>query len=408
MDKNMDSQEKLEALKERISALIATEDPANRCYYQAQMAELSREETRSDRFFSSLLEIFVHLEFEEKEAVGHWERIVDHATALSQRLERKVGIHLTIVDYFTNINRILKTPLLIEIHVFKQTERMAMVDSLTGVFNRRYMEMSLKKEFNRCARYRKCLSVFILDIDDFKRLNDSRGHVFGDQVLKELARFLREVVREEDVVCRYGGEEFLIVLPETCGAGAIKFAERARLNLKENEFFKEHRISFSGGTATFPETGASVLEIVSAADKALYRAKFAGKDRVLQAVSERRLHDRYPRSWSLSFSILADSEGKASQTTLELARDIITQNVSKGGVKFECKAKLELDQLLALEFKALDASEENLSARGRVTWMRKLEQGHYGYGVQFAELSAEAEELLSGCLPVIDDEQEDL
>jgi diguanylate cyclase (GGDEF)-like protein len=399
MEKAMEFSQSQESLKKRISELIENEDGANRRYYQAQITELSKKEDRIDRFFSSLLEVFVHLEFEEADAIAHWAEIVKHAEALSASLARQVGIHLTIVDYFTNINKLLKQPMLIEIHVFKQTERMAMVDGLTGVFNRRYMEIALKKEYNRCARYRKNLSVFILDIDNFKKLNDERGHVYGDVVLKETAAFLKGIVREEDVVCRYGGEEFLIILPETSGQGAYKLAERMRVVMKDSDFFKESKVTFSGGTATFPESGNSVMEIVGAADKALYRAKYAGKDRVLQAIPERRLHSRFPRSWSLDLLLKVDSKGAVHQPPKIRGTDIVTQNVSRGGVRFECAVRLDIDEVLQLEFKALDSSNERVSAVGTVSWAKKDGEDHFCYGVRFTELSAEASDLLSESLP---------
>src|SRR5512138_514454 len=151
----MEFSQSQEELKKRIWELIENEDGANRRYYQAQITELSKKDDRMNRFFSSLLEVFVHLELKEADAIAHWAEIVKHAEDLSASLGRQVVLHLTIVDYFTNINKLLQQPMLIEIHVFKQTERMAMVDGLTGVFNRRYMEIALKKEFNRCARYSK-------------------------------------------------------------------------------------------------------------------------------------------------------------------------------------------------------------------------------------------------------------
>ena len=100
--------------------------------------------------YASLLEAFVHLEFTEEDAISHWNKIIENSAVLKQKLGRKIGIHLAVVDYFTNVNRLMHSPMLIEVHVFRQTERLAMVDGLTGVFNRRYMDIVLKKENNRC------------------------------------------------------------------------------------------------------------------------------------------------------------------------------------------------------------------------------------------------------------------
>jgi diguanylate cyclase (GGDEF)-like protein len=388
----------LEELKNEIARLIDAEDGASLAYYHSRISELTKDEERLGRFFSSLLEVFVHLEFDEEEAVRHWNRIVAHGRLLSRGLERGVGVHMAIVDYFTSVSHLLKTPMLIEIHAFKQTERLAMMDGLTGVFNRRYMEMALKKEFNRCSRYGKNLSVFILDIDDFKRLNDSRGHAFGDETLRELAGFLKSMVREEDAVCRYGGEEFLVILPETSGAGAFALAERIRRKLKESAFFRDNRIAFSGGTASYPETGASAEQLVNAADRALYMAKSAGKDRVVRAAPERRRHDRFPRSWSLTVDVVDGEGGKKKPEAATHVSDIMTLNVSMGGVRFECPSRLDIDEAVELDFIAMDSSGENLSARGRVSWAKKEDRDLFSYGVSFSELSEQAAELLAGSL----------
>ncbi|HKL87177.1 MAG TPA: diguanylate cyclase, partial [Treponemataceae bacterium] len=164
---------------------------------------------------ASILKEFVHLDFTEDEARFHWKGITQNAAHLQKKLKRNVNTPMAIVDYFTNITHILNAPLIIEINAFRQTERQAMVDSLTGIFNRRYMDIILKKEINRSARYKKDFSIVLLDIDNFKIVNDTRGHPFGDKVLRKLSNLLRESLREEDVLCRYGGEEFLVILPET-------------------------------------------------------------------------------------------------------------------------------------------------------------------------------------------------
>ncbi|MCP3869655.1 MAG: GGDEF domain-containing protein, partial [Gammaproteobacteria bacterium] len=118
----------------------------------------------------------------------------------------------------------------------------------------------------------------MIDLDDFKKINDTRGHLFGDDVLKRLATILASISREEDVPCRYGGEEFIVVLPETNASGALRFAERLRSEMRGDVFFRENKISYSGGVASYPTNGATVESLLNNADKALYEAKFSGKD----------------------------------------------------------------------------------------------------------------------------------
>ncbi len=327
----------------------------------------------TDSFFANLLENYVHLDFSEEEAIEHWARIIDNAREIKERLGRKIGIHLAVVDYFTNRTHALNSPMLIEVHVFRQTERLAMIDGLTGIFNRRYMDIILKKEFNRCDRYGKALSVCIIDIDDFKRVNDTQGHVFGDTVLREIAEMLRESIREEDIVCRYGGEEFLVILPETDATGAMILANRIRQETKTRIFFAENGITFSAGTATYPSCAREMTDLIQAADRALYQAKYAGKDRVCAALPERRKFGRYAKSWSLN---LFTENGKRPIT------GIVTQNVSLGGVQFECQIKYDIDTPVHLVFTHQEEGIPEIEAEGRITWAKRT-RAIYSYGVSF-------------------------
>lgn len=280
----MSEERSIEKLKAEVIKLISSEELMRPGALRDQMEPVMMGGSDSEcRFFSRLLEVFVHLEFNEEEAIEHWERIVEHCRGLSAKLGRKIGLPAVLADYFTNDERLLDSPMLIEIHVFKQTERLAMIDGLTGAFNRRYMDIAIKKELNRCARYSKALSVFIIDIDDFKIVNDTYGHVFGDTVLIELSRLMRETMREEDVVCRYGGEEFLAILPETQSSGAMILAERLLAAARELPLLKDRGITFSGGIATFPDMADDPRALIMTADRALYRAKFSGKNRVFMA-----------------------------------------------------------------------------------------------------------------------------
>lgn len=232
---------------------------------------------------AGILREFIHLEFTEEEARFHWNGITQNASSLQKKLKRTISTPMAIIDYFTNITHILNAPLIIEMNAFKQTERLAMVDGLTGIFNRRYMDISLKKEINRCARYQKEFSIVLLDIDDFKAINDTRGHSFGDTVLKKLSELLRDNLREEDILCRYGGEEFMLILPETNRECCLIMANRIRDNIKMSSFFIQYGVTFSAGTATYPNTADTLDGLLKMADVALYEAKKTGKDRIVAA-----------------------------------------------------------------------------------------------------------------------------
>lgn len=160
-------------------------------------------------------------------------------------------------------------------------------DPLTGLFNRRYMEESLEREIRRAERIEQPLGIIMLDVDHFKRFNDTFGHEAGDVVLRELGLFLKGMVRSSDIACRYGGEEFMLLLPEASIEIAQQRAEQIRAGIKH--MILEYRrqslggITLSLGVAEFPHHGNTVEAVIRAADAALYQAKNRGRDQVVQA-----------------------------------------------------------------------------------------------------------------------------
>lgn len=337
------------------------------------------------RTFAGLLETFVHLEFTEQEAIAHWEKILHNMEHLTEKLGRPASVYLSLVDYFTNENHAFNSPMLVEVHVFRQAERLAMIDGLTGVFNRRYMDMILRKEFNRCDRYGKSLSVCILDIDNFKSINDSRGHLFGDEVLREIATLIRGALREEDILCRYGGEEFLLILPETDAEGAYTLSERIRTTVKADPFFRDNGVTFSGGTATYPASAFDMVSLIEAADRALYQAKYDGKDCIAEATEERRKFGRYPHAWDIEIY---------HEKSREPVTGLRTQNVSLGGLQFECSSCFCVDASMRFQFVSL-CDERNVEVPGKITWVKK-NKNKYLYGVCFMDTPRDIEAKL-GC-----------
>jgi two-component system cell cycle response regulator len=177
--------------------------------------------------------------------------------------------------------------------VTRRLEAISVTDSLTGVYNRRHMGATLQQAFDRAIRYQRPLSLTIVDVDFFKRINDSMGHQSGDEVLAEVARRFAASIRSSDYVARYGGEEFLIILPETRLEEALTFAEKLRGAIASRPVVTsagEIQVTVSVGTASLPHTEFESPEaMLSAADRALYRAKNNGRNRV---EAERRRHSR--------------------------------------------------------------------------------------------------------------------
>jgi diguanylate cyclase (GGDEF)-like protein len=158
-------------------------------------------------------------------------------------------------------------------------------DPLTGLFNRRYMEEGLALELHRSRRNAAQLAVIMVDIDHFKRFNDSFGHDGGDAVLRALGKFLRKHVRGSDIACRYGGEEFALILSPSTAAGALARAEKIRANAARLDVRHAGQdlgaITLSLGVAMFPDHATEAMALVKAADVALYQAKSGGRNRVV-------------------------------------------------------------------------------------------------------------------------------
>jgi diguanylate cyclase (GGDEF)-like protein len=161
-------------------------------------------------------------------------------------------------------------------------QRLAVTDDLTQVYNYRYLKTALRRELKRAARFAQHLSLVMIDVDNLKAYNDVNGHLRGSLLLKELAGLCSEQVRSFDVLAKYGGDEFTIVLPQTPRDGAITVAERVRGAVARHTFAlaEPGAITVSIGVSSFPEDGTDPVSLLRAADRALYIAKRNGRNRV--------------------------------------------------------------------------------------------------------------------------------
>jgi diguanylate cyclase (GGDEF)-like protein len=174
-------------------------------------------------------------------------------------------------------------------HYVDRVKQLAYLDGLTGIFNRRFFELRIGEEIERARRFDAGLAVIMIDIDQFKRLNDEFGHLLGDEVLRQVSSMFYQQLRKIDVVCRYGGEEFAILLSQTNQQHALGVAEKLRRLVETWQFPGVPRpVTISAGAASYPDHGATRDELVRSADAGLYAAKQAGRNRVCVAPAPSR------------------------------------------------------------------------------------------------------------------------
>ena len=168
--------------------------------------------------------------------------------------------------------------------MYSRTKELSITDALTGLYNRRHFEASADREFLRAVRYKNNLTFAIIDIDFFKKINDTYGHLCGDKILKDVAFIINDSFRKTDMVFRYGGEEFVVILTETDSQGAQIPLERLRERIANSEFtFKTQKlnVTISIGYASNLNDAEDAVELFSFADDALYKAKENGRNRIL-------------------------------------------------------------------------------------------------------------------------------
>ena len=173
--------------------------------------------------------------------------------------------------------------------LLKRAEALSVTDDLTHLYNSRYLNQVLRRETKRASRNGRPLSLLFIDLDGFKSINDAHGHLFGSRALVEAAAVVRGSARETDVVARFGGDEFALVLPDTGGEGAFAVGERIRERIATHRFLADDgldiHLTVSVGVATLPDVATSPDELMQAADMAMYRVKHSGKNGIQAAIA---------------------------------------------------------------------------------------------------------------------------
>lgn len=242
-------------------------------------------------YYRDLIFAIIQIRLPEEEAKRDWKDILMHKYLLSEKLGRNVGIHVATLDYYTNIKKKVTNPKIVDVHEYVDTASRAITDELTKAYNRHFFDDEFRKIFMQAKTLGKIFSLIMLDLDHFKIYNDLNGHIQGDIALIETVRILHAVCSKDDIVCRYGGEEFAILLVEQSVSLGLKTAENIRRAIFDYRFVNEQllpngRLSASLGLTTYRRDITTPQEMIEEADVALYRAKNSGRNRVKVFLNE--------------------------------------------------------------------------------------------------------------------------
>jgi diguanylate cyclase (GGDEF)-like protein len=277
----------------------------------------------------------------------------------------------------------------LERDIKKRLQILAQFDGLTNCYNYRRTIEVLEQELSRAKRYGRPLTIVLLDIDFFKKINDMYGHLVGNNVLKSFAENLTDSLRDIDIVGRYGGEEFLLILPETTIKEFPVILERIKSKMKNMVITSPYlkaplslSVKFSAGVAACPKEGANANQIISMVDSALYQAKKSGRDK---AIIENRMAVRFKPADGLSISLIDFSAKKEY-------KDVFIIDISTSGFKIKMDKQLENQQFLAQI--CFSGEKRKHEANCEICYQQKTTIGQYDYGFRFTDISVDVQDKL--------------
>jgi diguanylate cyclase (GGDEF)-like protein len=335
-------------------------------------------ENEGEETYPILLNVLTHLEFSTQDAKSNWDNILKHQALLEVKLDRPVKLITAMCDYFSEVSKHLQIPTMIELKALEETRKISRTDGLTGLFNRRFFDETLEGETNRAIRNDGNFTLIFFDLDNFKKLNDTQGHQAGDLTLKRVAEIMILEKRTEDIACRYGGEELVLILPETRKINALVIAERIRQKVEEAELEFEGQtfgITLSGGVASYPLDAQDIKSLIHAADIALYQAKESGKNQIYLHAEDKRHYIRIDFAEEVQVS-------KAHQESEKI--QVQGKNFSNSGLLFESPVPIEIGTQVQIQI-ADQSIGKPITVKAQVARVEKFDSC-YDIGVSFVEI----------------------
>lgn len=338
-------------------------------------------EEHGSSIHQAVFQIFTGIDLAPAIALKYWQEIVQHRQQLELKLERKIDLLPCMYDYLSRSDYALDNPRLIEESAYAEVIMQNTHDGLTKLFNRHYFDKLLEQTYYSARRYNNDVSLLFLDIDNFKEINDTFGHAYGDTVLVQVADIIAQQKRDSDIAARYGGEEFVVLMPHTESIHGYTLAERIRRNIEE--VFVNHgqwstSVTISGGLASYPQNCSTTSELVQKADSALYLAKGAGKNCISLYKQEKRRYVRVVYKESVKIKELGfDSSPVYSGES---------KDICIGGILFENSSSLKIGSRIQVSLPI--AEGKPLLLIGTVVRVESLANDKYDIGmtISFKEM----------------------
>ncbi len=343
--------------------------------------------------YTAVFKILAGIDIPEKKGARFWQQALEHRLKLTKLLGRYVDITTALSDFLQTSTEHLSHPRLIETTYYENVVRDTIYDKLTGLFNRTYFDETFAQQLSLAKRYNTDLTILFLDIDNFKEVNDTHGHLAGDEVLKQTASIINLEKRDSDIAARFGGEEFILLMSHTDSINAFILAERIRNEIEQHPFSHKDntfRITISGGLASYPLNADNPSQLLSMADSALYLSKGAGKNRISHFKKEKR---RYLRVKICQPILVKELDFKDSIPFSGQSKDICV-----GGILFENKHPLPIGALIKVKVET--GHNSSVLLIGNVVRIEKISENRYDIGMttSFNEMAKAANHEISAIL----------
>ena len=350
-------------------------------------------EKQGDTVYKTLLLSLANLDLSPDQARTYWLEAINHKQKLSRQLGRGISLVVALADYLSISQHDHFSPCLVDTKIFEQVKEESVKDRLTGLNNRAFFDQVFSQQLNLAKRYNTDLSLLFLDIDNFKEINDRLGHQAGDFVLCKIAAIINSRKRESDIAIRFGGEEFILLMPHTGSINGFILAERIREAASSSTIRYNGQpisLTISGGLASYPIDGDTEDSILKNADQAVYLAKGAGKNMISLFKKDKR---RYLRIKFNKPVQVKELDLQSTKTHRGQCKDICV-----GGVLFENEEPLTIGSTIQIHVTIGD--NRDLIIIGKVIRVEAFNSRYYDIGVEisFNEMEKIAKEEIAGLI----------